>query len=117
MNKIYHLWITAPDSSYEHIVVNKLVERGYAISSADGIGTSTKSDNGFSVVISLRVERISGKAFSIKELYADVMSIMTESESKYYSVVMTEFSLYTLWCASNPGIPELKITNTDKKLN
>jgi len=117
MNKTYHLWITAPDASYEEIVVAKLVERGYAISAADGKATSLKSDNGFSVLIALRVERLSGKEFAVNELNTDVMSIINGAKGKHYSVIITVFALDTMWIASNAGVPELKATNTDKKLN
>lgn len=117
MVEIYHLWITAPDASYEEIVVSKLVERGYVVSAADGKSASLKSDNGFSVLIALRVERITGKAFEVKELNDDVMGIITDANGKHYSVIITPFALDTMWVASNAGIPELKISNTDKKLN
>jgi hypothetical protein len=116
-NKVYHLWITAPDSTYEEILVTKLVERGYAISASDGKETSLKSDNGFSIVIALRIERLSGKEFSVQELYLDVMTVITDANGKHYSVVLSPFSVDTTWCASNAGIPELKTTNTYRKLN
>jgi|SRR5271165_7448804 len=116
-HKAYHLWITAPNASYEVIVVSKLVERGYVVSSADGNTTSLKSDNGFSVLIALRVERVSGKAFTVKELHDDAMAIIYDADGKHYSVITTPLSIDTMWCASNSGIPELKMTNVDKKLN
>src|SRR5271165_212585 len=104
MNKTYHLWITAPDATYEEIVVSKLVERGYVVSAADGNTTSLKSDNGFSVLIALRVERLSGKIFIVSELNTDVMSIINDANGKHYSVIITPFAIDTMWVASNAGV-------------
>jgi hypothetical protein len=107
----FHLWITAIDNSYEASIVSKLIERGYAIACADGKTTSIQTENGFSVLIALKVERFSGKSFTAQELHNDTMAILKEVDGKHYSVIVAPYSQNTIWCASNVGIPVMKTTN------
>jgi hypothetical protein len=100
----FHLWITASYNTLEGTVVNKLVERGYAITPADGKGLSISTGNGVSVVIALRVERMLGTSFSAQELHDDVMSIIVASGGRHYSVIVSEFTQESVWCASHDEV-------------
>lgn len=99
--KVFHLWITTADASLEAPVVNKLIERGYSIGFADGKNISLKNDNGVSQVIALRVERLSGDKFTAAAFHKDVMDIIKSVGGKHYSVIVSEFSYESGWCASH----------------
>jgi hypothetical protein len=116
----YHLWITAIDSSLEAPIINKLVERGYAITPADGKNLSLRSANGISIVIALRVERISGEAFTATGFQNEVMDIIQSVGGKHYSVIVSAFSYDSSWCASHIEyglLPSKEVVATEKKPN
>jgi hypothetical protein len=99
--KSFHLWITTADTSLEAPVVNKLIERGYSITFADGKNITLKNNNGVSQVIALRVERFSEEKFTAVRLHADTMDIIKSVQGKHYSVIVSEFSYESGWCASH----------------
>ena len=112
---IYHIWITALLAVYESKIVQKLVAKGYVISSAATDKITMTTENGASAIIGLRVS--SGK--TCQQIYDDVVEILTSIDAKFYSVIISEFSQNSMWAGSNIILSKIEKENKplDKKFN
>jgi hypothetical protein len=114
----FHIWITAPTSSYESGIIKGLVSKGYNVSAASGDIITTSYKDSPSVVIALKMDKL--VVFNATELYNDVSNILLELEAKYYSIVVSEYSYESIWCCGSydPYVLEMvRKPAPDKKLN
>lgn len=114
----YHIWITALIPAYESGIVKGLVSKGYNVSAASGNTITLTFKDSPSAVIALKVEK--NIPLTAQEVYDDITLILLEMSAKYYSVVVSEYSQQSAWCAGSfllSGINNLPISSVDKKLN
>lgn len=111
--KTYHVWITLYKSSHDSKIINGLVLKGYVVSAANG-KTTTTADNNYQLM-ALRVEKDDADA---KLLYDDVSFVLTNLNTRYCSVVISEYTQESAWCGTNIiDDAGSKTKALDKKLN
>lgn len=114
----YHIWITALIPAYESGIIKGLVSKGYNVSAASGNTITLTFKDAPSAVIAVKVEK--NTPLTAQEVYDDIIFIMLEMGAKYYSVVISEYSHQSSWCAGSfllSGTDTPPISNIDKKLN
>lgn len=114
----YYVWVVALIAGYEGRIIQGMVTKGYTVSAASGDTPTLTTKEGPSSVIALKIEKT--PSVTAKEIYDDAVLILTSIDAKYYSLIVSEASVQTMWCASNivlPPITETKTKSVDKKSN
>jgi hypothetical protein len=97
---VFHIWLISSLPIKESKLVSGLVNKGYDVSAAaenNELTLLTHVDASYGV-IACKVQR---KLSSIKELYDDVIDILTVHQLTYYSLIISEFSASSMWNAGN----------------
>jgi hypothetical protein len=114
----YHVWITALLSAYEKGIIHGLVGKGYTVSAADYNGALSYTFHGAAAtLVSLKL----GKEKIVpSELMDDVRAVLTAMNAKFYSIVVSKYTVNCTWVGTNIAISPEKILETkltDKKSN
>ena len=116
------VWITCMIKDYEDLIVANVIKKGYTVGALQEGGKLTLGEPDRAAVV------ISFSAYShtdskkTKDVYADVLSILTEHNMFYYSVIVSVYTSESLWISTNIAprkkVEELPpIPSPDKKMN
>lgn len=97
---VFHIWLICSSPIKESKLISGLVNKGYNVSAAaanNELTLLTDPDAAYGV-IACKVQR---ELASEKELYEDVIEILTVHHFTYYSLIISEFSASTVWNAGN----------------
>ena len=118
---IYYVWVTAMLQSDQDKIIAGLVRRGYMVGPAAKDGKVSCTAEGCpAVLISLSVYK-QEEEIDVKKVYEDTLNVLTEINSRYYSVVISlsheatwvgpNFSLKAKEKTEPPPIPGKKNTS------
>ncbi len=96
---MFHLHLTALTGSYEKELVFKLIQKGYSVAPASDLCITLQSPENAGALISLQLEKLG--ELHAPAIYDDVMSILSEMQAKYYSLIITAFSYDSRWAGGN----------------
>lgn len=96
---MFHLHLTALTGEYERDLIHKLIQKGYSVAPASDLCVTLQSAEHAGALISLQLEKLT--EIHAPMILDDVMSILTEMNAKYYSMIVTAFSYDSKWTGSN----------------
>lgn len=115
-NNKYHVWITVLTATYEADIARGLVLKGYSVSAASGDSLTLVAKDTTTSLVAIKLE----DAGSITEVYDDIAFVLDGIKAKFYSIIVSEYSLTSMWIGSNIFVGEdLSVDSkvSDKKLN
>lgn len=97
---VFHTWLTASLPIKESKLISGLVNKGYDVSAAASTNDLTllPSPNASYGIIACKIQRELGSA---KELYEDIIDILTVHKFTYYSLIISEYAEASMWNAGN----------------
>lgn len=110
---VFHVWLTVVRPFEETKLITELIYKGYDVHPAadDGIFVLS-TDNSASVVMACRVKR---ELTTARELYDDMQTVLTKHNNIYHSIIITEFSVNSLWNTGNYLVDKTLSSFLDKK--
>lgn len=98
MDKHYYIFITALAKSYESEITSKLLNNGYTLTSAASNGKINNDEYDSAPLFAIIAFREGSTSSTI---YDDVTAILMEIKAYYYSIVITQHNIDTVWLSSN----------------
>lgn len=110
---VFHVWLTTLLPLKESKLISGLVNKGYTVSpAAENNELTLLADiNSPYGIIACKIHR---ELASVKELYDDIYYILTTNNYTYYSLIISEFSVASVWNAGN-AVTDKLLSLTDSK--
>lgn len=88
----YVAWVSVLIPSYQDAIIAGMVKKGYSIGIVSNSGTIADSSEGkAATLLSFRIETYKNDV-GAKEIFKDLMEIMTANKFYYYSIIITILS-------------------------
>ena len=114
-NNIFHLWITLPNPFNEVQIIKALVNCGYDVNPADSSGKISNCYDNATSIIALQVSKdMDDKTKLRQEILDNIDNALSNLKIKYYSIVVSTYSIYSTWL-SNYNKQEEFLIKPEKK--